>query len=145
MKNRIITISREFGSGGRTIGKKTAENLGIPCYDTELIQKMALESGFSEEYIKESGEDASGGFISNAFTTRTFGPTNEDILWRTGEPSPVPVQRTVPCPFPVKQTQSPEKCVYRKTEIFHRICITVRGRDKCFRGKHDLSCGFANA
>ena len=32
MKNRIITISREFGSGGRTIGKRTAEALGIPCY-----------------------------------------------------------------------------------------------------------------
>ena len=33
MKNRVITISREFGSGGRTIGKKVAEKLGIPCYD----------------------------------------------------------------------------------------------------------------
>ena len=31
--NRIITISREFGSGGRTVGKKVAEQLGIPCYD----------------------------------------------------------------------------------------------------------------
>lgn len=41
MKNRIITISREFGSGGRTIGKKVAENLGIPCYDRELIHKIA--------------------------------------------------------------------------------------------------------
>lgn len=39
MKHRIITISREFGSGGRTIGKKTAEQLGLPCYDSELIQK----------------------------------------------------------------------------------------------------------
>ena len=48
MKNRIITISREFGSGGRTIGKKTAEKLGIPCYDAELIQKIAQESGFTE-------------------------------------------------------------------------------------------------
>lgn len=40
MKNRVITISREFGSGGRTIGKKVAEQLGIPCYDAEIIQKM---------------------------------------------------------------------------------------------------------
>ena len=48
MKNRIITISREFGSGGRTIGKKVAEKLGIPCYDAELIQKIAEQSGFSE-------------------------------------------------------------------------------------------------
>ena len=51
MKQRIITISREFGSGGRTIGKKLAEKLGIPCYDNELIQKIAAESGFNPEYI----------------------------------------------------------------------------------------------
>ena len=56
MKNRIITISREFGSGGRTIGRKLAENLGIPCYDRELVQQIALESGFDENYIKDAGE-----------------------------------------------------------------------------------------
>lgn len=56
MGNRIITISREFGSGGRTIGKKAAEKLGIPCYDAELIQKIAEESGFAADYIKEYGE-----------------------------------------------------------------------------------------
>lgn len=82
MKNRIITISREFGSGGRTIGKKVAENLGIPCYDSELIHKIALESGFAEKYIEDAGEYAPGGFLSSAFTNRTFGPTNEDYLWQ---------------------------------------------------------------
>ena len=56
MKNRIITISREFGSGGRTIGKKVAEALGIACYDSELIEKIAVESGFHKNYIKEVGE-----------------------------------------------------------------------------------------
>ena len=50
MKHRIITISREFGSRGRTIGKKVAEALGISCYDNELIQKIAAESGFNENY-----------------------------------------------------------------------------------------------
>ena len=53
MEKRIITISREFGSGGRTIGKLVAEHLGIQCYDAELIQKLAAESGFDESYIKE--------------------------------------------------------------------------------------------
>ena len=61
MLNRVITISREFGSGGRTIGKKVAEKLGIPCYDAELIQKIAEESGYTADYIKEEGEYASGG------------------------------------------------------------------------------------
>lgn len=81
MKNRIITISREFGSGGRTIGRKVAENLGIPCYDAELIQKIAQESGFAENYIKEAGEYAPGGFLASALSNRAFGPTNEDYLW----------------------------------------------------------------
>ena len=39
MKNRVTTISREFGSGGRTIGKMVAQRLGIPCYDAEIIEK----------------------------------------------------------------------------------------------------------
>ena len=47
MKNRVITISREFGSGGRTIGKKVAEKLGIPCYDSELIQELEKQTGFA--------------------------------------------------------------------------------------------------
>lgn len=52
MKNRIITISREFGSGGRTVGKMAAQELNIPCYDAELIHKIALESGFHENNIQ---------------------------------------------------------------------------------------------
>ena len=55
MKNRVITISREFGSGGRTIGKKTAQKLGIPCYDTELIEQIAAQSGFAPDYIQHTG------------------------------------------------------------------------------------------
>ena len=79
--NRIITISREFGSGGRTIGKKVADKLGIPCYDSELIEKLAQESGFTKDYIKEAGEYTPGGFLASALSNRAFGPTNEDILW----------------------------------------------------------------
>ena len=41
--HRVITISREFGSGGRTIGKEVAEKLGLPCYDSELIEKISAE------------------------------------------------------------------------------------------------------
>ena len=81
MKNRVITISREFGSGGRTIGRKVAEKLKIPCYDSELIHKIAQESGFAEGYIKDAGEYAPGGFLASALSSRAFGPTNEDYLW----------------------------------------------------------------
>ena len=81
MANRIITISREFGSGGRTIGRKVAEKLGIPCYDAELIQKIAEESGYTADYIKEESEYAPGGWLSTVFTDRTMGLTNQDKLW----------------------------------------------------------------
>ena len=81
MKNRVITISREFGSGGRTIGKKTAEALGIPCYDRELLEKIAKESGFDERYIQEAGEYAPGGFLAAAFSHTAAGPNNADYLW----------------------------------------------------------------
>ena len=70
------------GSGGRTIGKLVAEHLGIQCYDAELIQKLAAESGFDESYVKEAGEYTPGGFLASAFTDRSFGPTNEDLLWK---------------------------------------------------------------
>ena len=53
---RIITISREFGSGGRTIAKQVAENLGYAYYDKELIEEIAMETGFSKDYIEKRGE-----------------------------------------------------------------------------------------
>ena len=51
MRKNIITISREFGSGGRTIGKEVAKRLNIPFYDKELIEKVARESGLNVNYI----------------------------------------------------------------------------------------------
>ena len=54
----VITISREFGSGGRTIGKMVAERLGYQFYDSELVNEVSKRSGFSPAFIKESGEYA---------------------------------------------------------------------------------------
>jgi len=83
MGNKIITISREFGSGGRTIGKLAAEKLGIPCYDHEIIEKIAEESGLAKEYIQERGEYMpSSSWIANALSARSIGGlANEDQLW----------------------------------------------------------------
>ena len=50
--SRIITISREFGSGGREIGKRLADELNIAYYDKEIITQIAKETGLSEEYIE---------------------------------------------------------------------------------------------
>lgn len=83
MCSRIVTISREFGSGGRTIGKQVAEKLGIPCYDQELIGKLAEESGFAEAYVKEQSEETPhSGWLASAFVGRGLnGLSNQDYLW----------------------------------------------------------------
>lgn len=54
--NKIITISREFGSGGREIGKRLADVLGFAYYDSEIITKLANQTGLSEEYINNISE-----------------------------------------------------------------------------------------
>lgn len=82
--NKIITISREFGSGGRTIGKEVAAKLGISCYDSELIEKIAEESGLAKEYIADKGEYAPyGNWLANAFSSdRSFNTSSiQDYLW----------------------------------------------------------------
>ena len=87
MEKRIITISREFGSGGRTIGHMVAEKLGIPFYDKELVDHIALESGFASNYIEEHGEHAPGSTIfSYAFAHQSVpgivnGLSTADFLW----------------------------------------------------------------
>ncbi|MBE6970957.1 MAG: cytidylate kinase-like family protein [Ruminococcaceae bacterium] len=53
---KIITISREFGSGGRELGKRLADALGIPCYDHEIIEMIAKENGFDERYVANVSE-----------------------------------------------------------------------------------------
>lgn len=83
MSNRIITISRQFGSGGRTVGREVAEQLGIPFYDQELIEKIAEESGFAKEYIQEKSEHTThSNWLVNAFSDRnTAGMSAQDYLW----------------------------------------------------------------
>ena len=52
----IITISREFGSGGRELGKRLAEALHIPCYDHQIIEMIAKENGLNADYVANVGE-----------------------------------------------------------------------------------------
>ena len=58
MSNRVITISREFGSGGRTVAKAVAERLGYNFYDKALVERIANESGYSKDFVERRGEDA---------------------------------------------------------------------------------------
>ncbi len=63
--NTIITIGRQFGSGGHEIGVKVAEKLGIKCYDKEILSLAAKESGFCEEMIKNHDERPTNSFLYN--------------------------------------------------------------------------------
>ncbi len=87
MEKRIITISREFGSGGRSIGREVANRLGIPFYDKELVDQIALESGFAPSFVEEHGEHApSTSRLSYAFAQQGVpgvmsGMSAADFLW----------------------------------------------------------------
>ena len=99
MKNRVITISRQFGSGGRTIGKEVAEKLGIPCYDLELIEKAAEKSGLAKEFIADQGEYAPhGSWFFNALTPRTLdGKSTQDYLWTVQRKIIIDLAKQGPC------------------------------------------------
>jgi len=98
MKNRIITISRQFGSGGRSIGKEVAKQLGIPCYDQELIAMAAKESGFSEEYVKKDSEYTRTGLLSGLFSDRVYDtPITQDVLWEAQKKVILELAEKGPC------------------------------------------------
>lgn len=87
MEKKIITISREFGSGGRTVGRMVAERLGVPFYDKELVEQVALESGFASKFVEENGEHSPGiSLFSYAFAPQGVpgvmnGLSTADFLW----------------------------------------------------------------
>ncbi len=83
MSIKVITVSREYGSGGRSIAQLVAEKMGYAFYDKELIAKASEKTGFAESFIQEHGENkGSGSFLSLPFSTVTFnGMSTEDYLW----------------------------------------------------------------
>ena len=122
LMSRVITISREFGSGGRTIGKKVAEKLNIPCYDAELITKIAEKSGFDQEYLTRNSEENGGGWLGNVFIRGNYyGRSNEDYIWQA--------QSEV-----ILDLASKEDCV-----------IVGRCADYILKGKADLLTVFIHA
>ncbi len=72
MKRRIITISRQNGSGGRYIGETLAKELGITCYDEKLMDMVAKESGFALDYVEEKGEKITGSLLFNIASSLTY-------------------------------------------------------------------------
>lgn len=72
MKKRIVTISRQCGSGGRYIGEQLAKELGISCYDEKLMDMVAKESGFAMDFIEEKGERITGSLLFNIASSLSY-------------------------------------------------------------------------
>ena len=72
MKKKIVTISRQYGSGGRYIGENLAKAMGVPCYDEKLIDMVAKESGFAQSFVAEKGERMTGSLLFNIASRLSF-------------------------------------------------------------------------
>jgi cytidylate kinase len=80
MTKRIITIGRQYGSGGREIGERVAKQLDYAYYDGELIKRAAQEGGFDEELVKEGSEGILGRLSSLLSYANTVVGKDEDTL-----------------------------------------------------------------
>ena len=99
MAKRIITISREFGSGGRFIGEEIAKKLGIAYYDKNIISQIAEKSGLSPDYIQESAElSPKKGLFAYALAGRDItGRSVEDMVYETQRKVILELARKEPC------------------------------------------------
>ena len=99
MAKRIITISREFGSGGRFIGEEVAKKLGIAYYDKNIISQIAEKSGLSPDYIQESAElSPKKGLFAYALAGRDItGRSVEDMVYETQRKVILELARKEPC------------------------------------------------
>ena len=99
MAKRIITISREFGSGGRFIGEEVARKLGIAYYDKNIISQIAEKSGLSPEYIQENAElSPKKGLFAYALAGRDItGKSVDDMVYEAQRKVILDLAKKEPC------------------------------------------------
>ncbi|MGN1135330.1 MAG: AAA family ATPase [Oscillospiraceae bacterium] len=119
MKKRVITISRQFGSRGHSIGEEVAKHLGIAYYDKEILNQIAADTGFSAEFIEKTSEYAS---------------SNNSLLWNLA------VNRRTDC----IQEENPSDVIYfAQAKIIEKLaedesCVIVgRCSDYILRDRKD--------
>lgn len=120
MKKTVITISREYGSGGRIIGKKVAEALGISFYDGELLSLVAKESGYTEEFVRQNDQKRTQSLLYHLYMGSQILPASDMIFI---------AQSKV-----IKDLYEKESCV-----------IVGRCADYVLRGKNDVINIFVHA
>lgn len=97
--NKIVTISREFGSGGRFIGEQLAKRLVIQFYDKKIISEVAEKTGLAEEFIEQKGEYA---HLKNIFAYGLIGRNQngesiDDILYAAQREILIDAVKKGPC------------------------------------------------
>ena len=80
MKKTVITISREYGSGGRIIGKKVAEALGISFYDGELLSLVAKESGYTVDFVRQNDQKKTQSLLYHLYMGSQILPASDMIF-----------------------------------------------------------------
>ncbi len=80
MKKTVITVSREYGSGGRLIGRKLADELGIGFYDGELLSLVAKESGYTEEFVRRNDQKKTQSMLYHLYIGSQILPASDMIF-----------------------------------------------------------------
>ena len=80
MKKTVITVSREYGSGGRLIGRKLADELGIGFYDGELLSLVAKESGYTEDFVRRNDQKKTQSLLYHLYIGSQILPASDMIF-----------------------------------------------------------------
>ena len=80
MKQLVITISRQYGSGGRILAKRLSEELEIPFYDKEIIQKVSEQTGLTEQYIRQTESRPTGSFLFDLYSLTQTMPLPDQVF-----------------------------------------------------------------
>ena len=80
MSNYVVTVSREYGSGGRIIGKKIADELGIAFYDGELLSLVAKESGYTEDFVRRNDQKKTQSLLYHLYLGSQILPASDVIF-----------------------------------------------------------------
>lgn len=80
MKRVVISISRQYGSGGRIIARRLSEELNIPYYDKEIIEKVAQQTGLTEHYIRQTESRPTGSFIFDLYNMTQTLPLPDQVF-----------------------------------------------------------------
>ena len=134
MAKKIITISREFGSGGRFIGEEVAKKLGIAYYDKNIINHIAEESGLSPDYIQENAElSPKKGLFAYALVGRDItGKSVEDMVYEAQRKVILDLAGKEPCVIIGRNAGFSPVLLRIKVVICHTSFICVCHHFNCF-------------